>query len=181
MAAKRIALYGLLTSLMLMLGFFERQFVLVPGVPGIRLGLSNTVLLYALCLMNTKSAWLLMSLKVLLGGLLYSGLSGMMYSLSGGVFSMFAMLAVLFIGGFGIVGVSVSGASLHMLGQILLSRVLLGNWAALAQVPLLLAAAAVTGILTGVAAQAVCTVIARGDAEMRNRLQNFGLTGRKGQ
>ena len=181
MATKRIALYGLLTSVMLVLGFFERQFVLVPGVPGIRLGLSNTVLLYALCLMSAKSAWLLMSLKVMLGGLLYAGVSGMMYSASGGVFSMLAMLAALFASGFGVVGISVSGASLHMLGQILLSRILLGNWAALAQMPLLLAAAVVTGILTGVAAQAVCMVIARGDAEMRNRLQNLRLTGRKGQ
>ena len=179
MSAKRIARYGLLTSMMLALGLIERQFVLVPGVPGIRLGLSNTVLLYALCLMSVKSAWLLMSLKVLLGGFLYSGVSGMLYSLSGGVLSMFAMQLALWAGGLSVIGVSVSGATFHMLGQMLMSRLWLGNWAAFAQAPLLLVAAVVTGILTGVAAHASCKAVARGDAEIQNRLKNIGRTGRK--
>lgn len=179
MSAKRIALYGLLASMMLVLGFVERQFVLAPGIPGIRLGLSNTVLLYALCLMGAKDAWLLMLLKVLLGGFLLSGVSGMMYSLSGGFFSMLAMQLVIFVGGMGMIGISVSGATMHMLGQILMSRIQLGTWAALAQSPVLLVAAVVTGVLTGIAAHAACQGVARGDAEMQTRLKNIGTTRRR--
>ena len=179
LSAKRIALYGLLTSVMLALGFVEWQFTLVPSVPGIRLGLSNTVLLYALCLMGVKSAWLLLSLKVLLGGFLYAGVSGMMYSLSGGVLGMLAMWFTLWLGGFGLIGISVSGASFHMMGQLLVYRISLGSWAALIQAPLLLAASVATGILTGIAAQSVCHALARGDVQMKDRLERIGLTGRK--
>lgn len=67
MTTKQIAQYGLLTSIILVLGLVERQFVLVPGIPGIRLGLSNTVLLYALCLLSMPGAWLMMVLKAVLG------------------------------------------------------------------------------------------------------------------
>ena len=180
MSALKIARYGLLTSVMLVLGLVERQFMLVPGIPGIRLGLSNTVLLYALCLMDAKSAWLLMASKVLLGGLLYAGVSGMFYSFAGGVLSMAAMLLSLRIKGVGVVGVSVMGAAAHMSGQIVMSRLLLGSWAALVQAPILIAASVVTGVLTGVSARAACKGIASNNPDMRVRLESLGIAwGRK--
>ena len=179
MSTKKIAQYGLLTALILVLGLVERQFVLVPGVPGIRLGLSNTVLLYALVLMGTRGAWLLMGLKVVLGGLLYAGVSGMFYSLAGGVLSMLAMMLAFRIRGVGMVGISICGAVAHMAGQIIVSRVLLGNWAALVQAPILLIAAVVTGIVTGIVAQSVCRALSYGDHEAKERLESLGLTGRR--
>ncbi len=169
--------YALLTSLMLALGLIERQFVLVPSVPGIRLGLSNTVLLYAVVLMGARSAWLLMALKVALGGLLYAGLSGMLYSLAGGVLSVAAMLAAVRLKNIGFVGVSVAGAVTHMTGQVLMSRLLLGTWAAAAQAPILLVAAVVTGVVTGIAASAACRGVAQGDKEIRDRMEALGLLG----
>lgn len=156
MTTKQIAQYGLLTSIILVLGLVERQFVLVPGIPGIRLGLSNTVLLYALCLLSMPGAWLMMVLKAVLGGMLYAGPTGAAYSFAGGLLSMAVMTLFLQVRYFGLVGVSVAGAVAHMAGQILLSRVLLGSWAALAQAPLLLAAAVLTGVFTGVIATLVC-------------------------
>ena len=51
-SAQRIALSGLLTSLMLVFGFIERQFPLPVPVPGIKLGLANSVLLYALYMLG---------------------------------------------------------------------------------------------------------------------------------
>lgn len=178
MSTKQIAQYGLLTAMMLVLGLVERQFMLVPGIPGIRLGLSNTVLLYALCLISAKGAWLLMLLKVLLGGFLYAGVSGMFYSLAGGVLSMLAMLLALRIRGVGLVGISVMGAVAHMAAQLLMSRLLLGSWAALVQAPILMVAAVVTGVLTGLIAQAVCKAMSQGNPQMRRRLSDLGLLGK---
>lgn len=176
MSNKRIAQYGLLTSMMLVLGLIERQFMLVPGVPGIRLGLSNTVLLYALCLLDAKGTWLLLSFKVILGGFLYAGISGMFYSFAGGLLSMLAMFAALAIGGLSMVGISVAGAVFHMAGQILLSRLLLGSWAAAVQAPILLVAAVATGVLTGIVAYSVCKALARDNADMQKRLSSIGLS-----
>lgn len=171
---------GLLTSMMLVLGLVERQFILVPGMPGIRLGLSNTILLFALCLIGVKSAWLLMTLKVLLGGFLYAGISGMFFSAAGGVLSMLAMMLALRVRGLGLVGVSTLGAVFHMVGQLLVSRVLLGTWAAVVQAPILMVAAVVTGVLTGIVSQAVCRSLARTNPDMHRRLVSLGLSGEDG-
>lgn len=179
MSAKKVALYGLLTSIMLVLGLVERQFILVPGLPGIRLGISNTVLLYALCCMGTAGAWLLMLLKVLLGGLLYAGVSGLLYALAGGILSMAAMMLTLRIRGISLIGVSVSGAALHMVGQLLASRWLLGSWAALVQAPILLVAAVATGVLTGIIAQGVIRALSHTDPDIRKRMQSLGLAARE--
>lgn len=177
MDAKAVARYGMLSALMLVLGLIERQFVLVPTVPGIRLGLANTVLLYAVCLMSAKDAWLLMALKVLLGTLLYAGASGLPYALAGGVLSVLAMLLTARVKGVGMVGVSVCGAVLHMAGQILASRVMLGTWAGAAQAPYLLIAAVVTGVITGVAARSASGAIARNDPAVKKRMRALGLLG----
>jgi heptaprenyl diphosphate synthase len=155
MKTKKITLLGVLLSLMLILGLMEKQFVLVPGVPGIKPGLSNVVLMFALCLLSTKEAAALLLLKVLLSGLLFAGVSGMAYAFCGGVLAFITMWLLLKTKAFGLPGVSVSGAVMHMLGQILCSRLLLGSWAAAAQIPVLLLSAVITGVLNGIIASHV--------------------------
>ena len=74
MSAGTIATFGLLTAIALVLGYIEQFIPITQSIPGVKLGLSNTVLLYALYLANPLSAWLLMVLKVVLSGLLYAGI-----------------------------------------------------------------------------------------------------------
>ena len=95
-ATKRITRFGLLAALSLVLGYLDRAVplsALLGGVvPGIKLGLANTVLLYAVYLMDWRSSVLLMLVKVLLSGFLFGSLSAILYSLSGGILSLFVML-----------------------------------------------------------------------------------------
>ncbi len=96
--AKNTARFALLAALSLVLGLLDRAIpfsaVLGGAVPGIKLGLANTVLLYAVYLMNWQSAVLLMLVKVLLSGFLYGSLSAILYSLSGGILSLAVMLLI---------------------------------------------------------------------------------------
>lgn len=96
--SEKTARFALLTALALVLGLLDRAVplsALLGGfVPGIKLGLANTVLLYAVYLMNWKSAVLLMLTKVLLSGFLFGSLNAILYSLSGGVLSLAVMLLV---------------------------------------------------------------------------------------
>ena len=55
-SARRVAVSGLLTSLMLVLGLIERQFPLTAAIPGIKLGLANSVLIYALYMLGVKQS-----------------------------------------------------------------------------------------------------------------------------
>ena len=96
--AKRVARFGLLTALALVLGYLDRAipvtWFLSGAVPGIKLGLANTVLLYAVYLMDWRSSVLLMLAKVFLSGFMFGSLSAILYSLSGGVLSLLVMLLV---------------------------------------------------------------------------------------
>ncbi|MBP5726685.1 MAG: Gx transporter family protein [Clostridia bacterium] len=95
---QRIARFGLLTALALVLGLMDRAIpvsALLGGVlPGIKLGLANTVLLYAVYLMDWKSCVALMLTKVVLSGFLFGSLSAILFSLSGGVLSLMVMLLI---------------------------------------------------------------------------------------
>ena len=70
-----MARFGLLTALALVLGLLDRAIPLTAllggAAPGIKLGLANTVLLYAVYLMDWQSAVFLMFTKVLLSGFLF--------------------------------------------------------------------------------------------------------------
>ena len=88
-ATQRVARFGLLTALALVLGLLDRAIPLTAllggAAPGIKLGLANTVLLYAVYLMDWHSAVFLMLAKVVLSGFLFGSLTAILYSLSGGV------------------------------------------------------------------------------------------------
>ncbi len=150
--AAKIARLGLMAGIALVLGYVES---LVPtGIPGVKLGLSNAVLIYALYLMDAGSAVFLMLVKVGLSGLLFGGFSALVYSFAGGVVSLAAMLLAKKLKGVSAVGVSVLGALAHNAGQMAVAGFVVGWRPMLAYLPLLLAAAAVAGTLTGLAAQA---------------------------
>ncbi len=95
---QKIARFGLLTALALILGLLDRAIpvsALLGGVlPGIKLGLANTVLLYAIYLMDWKSSVILMLTKVVLSGFLFGSLTAILYSLSGGILSLTVMLLI---------------------------------------------------------------------------------------
>lgn len=96
--AQRVGRFGLLAALSLVLGYFDRAIpvtmILSGAVPGIKLGLANTVLLYGVYMLDWRGCVLLMLTKVLLSGFLFGSLSAIIYSLSGGVLSLLVMLLI---------------------------------------------------------------------------------------
>ncbi len=96
--ASKVARFGMLTALALVLGWLDRAipvtWFLSGAVPGIKLGLANTVLLYAVYLMDWKGCVLLMLAKVFLSGFMFGSISAILYSLSGGALSLAVMLLV---------------------------------------------------------------------------------------
>ena len=151
-SASTIAKLGMLTAVAIVLGYFE-HLLPVTGIPGVKLGLANTVLLYALYLLDIPSAILLMFLKVGVSGLLFGGPAAMLYSFAGGVLSLLVMILARKMPGLSIVGVSILGAVSHNIAQMLVALFVVETRAILAYLPVLLLAAAVTGTLTGLVAR----------------------------
>ena len=177
-SAQKIAYFGLLTAMALVLGYVERMIPVLDGsIPGVKLGLSNVVILFGLYIMGDKSAFLLMVLKVLLLGLMFTGLfsTTMMVSFGGGLLSWLVMLLAKRIKGMTVVSVSVLGAVAHNVGQTLTSSLILQTFQLLfTYLPAILISAVVTGILTGLVAQRVIDALERSGA-IRNILRERGL------
>ena len=108
----RLTFSAMLTAVMLVLGYIE-SLIPIPGVPGLKLGLSNSVLMLALYWMGVPAACALMVAKVLLSGLLFGGVSGMLYAFCGGALSLAVMSVLVYAcRSFGTVGVGIAGAVL---------------------------------------------------------------------
>lgn len=155
-SAHNVAISGLLTSLMLVLGLIERQFPLAVAVPGIKLGLANSVLLYGLYMLGTRQSVVLMLLKALISMLIYANPFAMLYSLAGGALSLLAMVFFKWMKGVSIIGVSALGAVFFNIGQILMAVAVLNTpQLIVTYLPVLMVAGVVTGVLTGIIAQLV--------------------------
>lgn len=161
----KIAYFGLLTAMAIVLGYIERMIPILDGsIPGVKLGLSNVVILFGIYVMDGKSAFLLMLLKVFLLSLMFTGLfsTTMMVSLGGGFLSFVVMAALRKVPGMTVVSVSVLGAVAHNFGQTLTSCVILGTYQLLyTYFPAILVSAVITGMLTGLVAQRVITALER--------------------
>lgn len=115
--AKRISLLGLFLALSLGLSYLEH---LVPlPLPGVKLGLSNLIVLLSLYAFDGKTAALLLGAKILLSSLLFAGFSALIYSLCGGILSFAVMYLLKRAPCFSIIGVSMGGGVAHNIGQLL--------------------------------------------------------------
>ncbi len=153
--SQRIAVCGMLLALMLVLGFVESQLPVAAGVPGIKLGLSNGVLIFAVYLLNVPTAFLLMGLKVLLSGLLFGSPSAMMYAFAGGLLSMVVMSLLSRMKGLSPVVVSMAGGVSHNVGQVAMAMLVLNTPKLLYYMAVLMVAGLVTGMATGFAATGI--------------------------
>ena len=152
--AKKIALYGILSALCLVLGYLESLLPLDMIAPGIKLGLANAVALLLIALGDIKGAVLVNITRILLSALLFGSPFSLIFSLSGGIASLLVMSLLSGRKQFGTVGFSVCGAVAHNIFQLLAASVIIGQgvWYYL---PVLLIAGSIGGILTGLLAGAV--------------------------
>ena len=151
----RTAYSGLLIATMLVLGYVESLLPAVAGVPGIKLGLSNSVLIFAVYILNLPTAWLLMVLKVALSALLFGGASTLLYAFAGGVLSMLAMSLLSRIPGLHPVTVSMAGGVMHNVGQVAMAMLLLHTQQLLFYMAVLIFVGMACGALTGICAVSV--------------------------
>ncbi len=148
--AKRLATAGLLVALCFVFSYIEFLLPLPFGVPGMKLGLSNLVVLLALYLWGPGPAACISLVRILLNGFTFGTPLGMLYSVAGGTLSFLMMWLVYKNRHFGPVGVSILGGILHNVGQLLVAFALLGVAGLLYYAPILLLSGAAAGFLVGI-------------------------------
>ncbi len=147
----KMVLIALLTALAITLMAVERLIPISIAVPGIKLGLANVVTLTSLYLLTWRDSLTIVLLRVLLGSLILGSFSAFMFSLGGALlaFAVMAMLIRFLPKVFSTVGVSISGAVAHNIGQLLVAAAVVQNIRIISYVPVLLIAAIGTGLATG--------------------------------
>lgn len=146
MTSKKVTYVSVLSALAILFGYIESLFP-AALVPGIKLGISNIVILFALYRLDKPSAYFIMLIKVLVTSLLFSGFNIFIYSLLGGAFSIFAMTISKRI--FSTVGVSMAGGIFHNIGQLTAAVVMTQSPAVLVYTPYLLISGLTLGFVTG--------------------------------
>ena len=152
-AAKYAAVMGLLFAATASLNMLESVFsAFLPA--GMRVGLSNIVIMTAILCINLPSAALLTLLKAVMV-LLTRGVTAGIMSLCGSL-AAFAVTALLFRkSGCSYILISVLGATAHSMGQLSAASVLLGTVYVFAYAPVLAIVSVVTGICTGIVLKTV--------------------------
>ena len=149
MKGKDVALRGVLLALALALSWVESLIPLSFAVPGVKMGLPNLVVVFALYRLRARDAVVLSLLRVLLVSLLFGNFFALAYSAAGAALSLLVMIGLKASGKFGLTAVSVAGAVAHNLGQILVAIFVLETARLVWYLPALLVSGTVAGICIG--------------------------------
>ncbi|MBR3150266.1 MAG: Gx transporter family protein [Eubacterium sp.] len=148
--SKRVATIALCIALAFVLSFLESLIPINIGIPGVKLGLANSITLAAIYLLGKREAFFISMLRILLAGLLFSGAFSLVYSYAGGILSFLVMIAAMKSEKLSPVGVSVLGAAVHNVGQIIVAAVVMNSSQIVYYLPVLLISGAVSGVLVGI-------------------------------
>lgn len=148
--SKKVAMAGMFTALAMIFSYVE---VLIPinlGIPGMKLGLANLVVVVTLYTMGVPMAFAVSMIRIMLVSMTFGSFSAMLYSMAGGILSFCGMALLKKVPNFSVIGVSLLGGVLHNVGQLLVAMAVVENINLIAYLPPLMIAGMVTGILIGI-------------------------------
>ena len=151
-SSKKIALLAMSIALAMILSFVESQIPSFVAIPGVKVGLANIVVIFALYRLGVKEAVLISLVRVFLVSLLFGNIMSLWYSLAGAVVSLLGMILMKRIKSFSYIAVSVAGGVLHNMGQIGMACLVLETDIIRYYAPFLVLSGTIAGIVTGLVA-----------------------------
>lgn len=151
MKTRDITKIAILTATGVVIAILESLFTFIGDiVPGLKLGLANIVVIFALYECDFKTAFLVSIIRVLIVALLRTGFGiNFFFSLAGAIFSIIFM-CIFKKTKLSIIGVSVIGSVFHSIGQVLVGMLMLDNYNVIYYLPYLLLFSIPTGIVIGI-------------------------------
>ena len=161
MSTKKLTVSALLVALAMIFSYVE---VMIPfnfGIPGVKLGLANLVVVTALYLLGFKQALLISVVRMILISFTFGSLAALIYSLAGGLLSLLVMALLSKIKGFSVIGVSTAGGVSHNVGQLIAAMIVVENLNLMFYIPVLVIAGVITGILIGIVAKMIIPAVGK--------------------
>lgn len=148
----RAAYFGVLTALALIFSYIETLIPIQFGVPGIKLGLANLIIVIVLYKTDWREALLLSVVRIILAGFIFGNLFSIVYSLAGGVLSLTVMVLLKRTDRFSVAGISMAGGVCHNIGQLVVAMIAVETYQVGYYLPVLLIAGLITGAVIGAVA-----------------------------
>ena len=152
---RNVAYLGMYLALALICSYVESLIPFYFGIPGVKLGLTNIVVVLLLYTLGAKEAFLVSVVRIILAGFLFGNPFSILYSLSGGALSFLAMYVLKRAEKLKVVTVSVAGGVMHNTGQLIMAALVVENYHILYYIPVLLTAGFITGFFIGILSQEI--------------------------
>lgn len=152
--AGRIALFGMMVALAFTFSYLESLIPFNFGIPGVKLGLANLVVVVAIYTMHPGEAFFIAVARIFLAGLTFGNAYSLAYSLCGGILSFLVMLAAKRTK-LSVIGVSMLGGICHNIGQIIVAAIIMDTSRIVYYLPVLLIAGLLTGMLLGIVSKLI--------------------------
>ena len=157
-----IATAAVLASLALIFSYIEFLIPVSLGIPGIKPGFANIVVVVALYKLGTRTAFMVNVTRILLAAALFGSVFSALYSLAGGLISFAAMAALKRTNFFSTAGVSMAGGVFHNMAQLAIAALLVESTQIFYYFPLLLISGIIAGLLNGVLATLILRALSKG-------------------
>lgn len=154
--AKKVAYSAMLVALAMIFSYVEALIPFSFGIPGIKLGLANLVVVIGLFFLKPGQVFGILITRIVLLAFLFGNMASLLYSLAGGILSFCVMLLLKKCKGFSITGISMAGGVSHNVGQLVVAACVVENIHVFYYMPALLVAGLITGMLIGIVGQRVC-------------------------
>jgi heptaprenyl diphosphate synthase len=148
----------MLLALSVVLSIIESMIPVISNIaPGMKLGLANAVIVFAIYLFSFKDALYISIMRVIIVGILRTGLFNItfFFSLSGALLSIVFMYLAKKYTKLSVAGVSVVGAITHSIGQVITAIIFLNNLNVIYYLPYLLLMSIPAGVIVGMSANQV--------------------------
>ena len=154
MKTKKLTVMAILTAVALTIFVLEAQIPPIVPLPGVKLGLSNIITVFAVFAMGSGEAAAILACRIFLGAVFAGNFSSIFYSAAGGLCAILVTIGLrriltttqLWVAG-------ALGAVAHSIGQMAMAVLLTGTTAILIYLPVMVGISIVTGLFTGLCAQ----------------------------
>lgn len=146
---KKTVTLGMLTAIAMVFGYVESIIPLPVGIPGIKLGLANIIILFVIYRYGIREALLVSVARIVLSGLMFTGMWSILYGISGTVCAIMVMSFAKFRLKLSVITVSVLGAMAHISGQMVVAGLNVGFGPVAGYALYLLLASVIFGAIIG--------------------------------
>lgn len=151
---RRISIYAMNIALAFVFSYIEAMIPFNIGIPGVKPGFANIVILLTICLSDSIiDAYSIAIIRVMLVGMTFGNMSTMIYAMSGTLLATTSMIITKKTGLFSQTGISIIGGIAHNIGQLITAIIMLSTGSLIYYLPILIIAGLIAGIVTGIIAK----------------------------